>query len=317
MSNPSKKVLFIDTVHPYLQENLTSSGFVCEEDYENSKAIISEKIDQYFGIVLRSRFRIDKDFLDKAVNLKFIARAGSGMENIEVEYAESLGIKCIHAPEGNMQAVAEHALGMLLSLANNLHHSQEEIKQGIWLREENRGFEIFGKTIGIIGFGHTGSAFAKVLTGFDVEILAYDKYSTANFSKFPFVKLSSLNEIYEKADIVSIHLPLNEETKYYVNADFYKNFRKNIIIINTSRGKILNISNLVEALKAEKIKGACLDVLEYETSSFEKIEIPKDLIFLTQQKNVRLSPHIAGWTQESHYKLSYYLFQKIKANFIK
>lgn len=311
-----KKVLFIDTVHPYLKEELTKAGFVCEEDYDNDKTIIADKIHLYFGIVIRSRFKIDKDFLDKARNLKFIARAGSGMENIDVVYAENKGVKCIHAPEGNMQAVAEHALGMLLSLSNNLHHAQEEIKQGIWLREENRGFELSGKTLGIIGFGHTGSAFAKVVSGLGMEILAYDKYSQKNFKLFPFVKSVEMHEIFENADVISIHLPLTAETKFLVDEKFYQYCKKEIIIINTSRGKILKIKDLVEALKSGRVKGACLDVLEYETSSFEKLQIPEDLNFLSQQKNVRLSPHVAGWTKESHYKLSYYLFEKIKSNFL-
>lgn len=305
------KIAFIDTVHSSLQEMLEKDTHSCHFFYKELKEEIENLISEYDGIIIRSRFKIDKAFIDKASNLKFIARAGAGMENIDTDYAESKGIKCFHAPEGNRDAVAEHALGMLLSLFNNLCRADAQVRQGKWLREANRGNELMGKTVGIIGYGNMGSAFAKRLKGFDVNVLAYDKYKS-NYGN-EYVTESSLQEIYDTGDIVSIHLPLTEETHYLVNEDFISKFRKPIYLINTSRGKILNTADLVTAMKSGKVKGACLDVLEYEAVSFENLPdtLPEPFKYLINAETVVLSPHVAGWSFESHEKISLILAEKI------
>lgn len=307
-----QKVLLIDTVHPALNEMLSKKGIVCDLDNTSSKEEILLKIQHYVGIVIRSRFKIDKDFLEKAKHLKFIARAGAGMENIDVPYAESLGIKCIHAPEANRDAVGEHALGMLLMLFNNLKRADSEVRNGIWKREENRGHELKGKTVGIIGYGNMGSAFAQRLKGFDVEVLVFDKYKK-NFGN-EFIKESTLEELFEKAAVLSLHIPLTDETKYMVNTAFFNSFKNPIYLINTARGKVLNTADLVEAIKYKKVLGACLDVLEYESVSFENIDaekLPEPFKYLINSDKVILSPHIAGWTVESHVKISQVLAEKI------
>jgi D-3-phosphoglycerate dehydrogenase len=237
---------------------------------------------------------------------------GAGMENIDVAYAEKNGIACVNSPEGNRDAVAEHALGMLLALFNNLIKANTEVRNGKWLREENRGLELCGKTVGIIGYGNMGAAFAQRLQGFGVKVLAYDKYKT-NFGN-DFVKESSLQEIFEQADILSLHTPLTDETNYLINNAFIKQFKKNIYIINTARGKCLNTADLVANLESGKVLGACLDVLEYEAVSFEGIdakEMPQPMQYLMKSDKVILTPHIAGWTKESNIKLAEFLAQKI------
>ena len=308
------KVLLIDNTHPHLQITLEKNNFVCHHALSLSKSEIEEKISEYDGILIRSRFEIDSQFIDKAINLKFIARAGSGMENIDVSYAKLKKIKCFNAAEGNRQAVAEHAIGMILSLFNKLNISDQEVRKGKWNREKNRGIELFGKTIGIIGFGNNGSAFAKVLEGFGVNILCYDKY--LEYYSYQ----STMEKIYEQADIVSLHIPLTEETKYLVDKDFIEKFEKNIFIINTARGKCVNTKDLVMKIKDKKVLGACLDVLEYEKLSFEQLSEIRDnqeLRFLLESKNVILSPHIAGWTHESSLKISEILTKKILSEFQK
>jgi len=306
------KVLFIDSVHEVLEQRLTTIGFDCVAGYSYSKEEILNTISEFKGVVIRSKFKIDREFIDKATQLKFICRSGSGMENIDVEYATSKNIYCFNSPEGNRDAVGEHAITMLLCLFNNIIRADSEVRKGIWNREKNRGVELMDKTVGIIGYGVMGNAFAKRLSGFGVEVLAYDKYKS-NYGD-EFAKESSLEEIYGKADIVSIHLPLTEETTNYINEGFINRFSKNIYVINTSRGKNLNTKDLVHAMKSGKVLGACLDVLEYETSSFEHIKtenLPKDFIYLSKCDNVVLSPHIAGWTKESHIKLSTFLADKV------
>ncbi|MAO72276.1 MAG: hydroxyacid dehydrogenase [Flavobacteriales bacterium] len=308
------KVLFIDNTHPHLQNTLERNNFVCHNALSLSKSEIEEKISDYEGILIRSRFEIDSQFIDKARNLKFIARAGSGLENIDVSYAKSKKIICFNAAEGNRQAVAEHAIGMILSLFNNLNVSDLEVRKGKWNREKNRGIELSGKTIGIIGFGNNGSAFAEALSGFRVNILAYDKYLES------YKYQSSMEKIYKHADILSLHIPLTEETKYLVNKDFIEKFEKNIFLINTARGKCVNTKDLMIKIKDNKILGACLDVLEYEKLSFEKLSDSGDnqvLRFLLESKNVILSPHIAGWTHESSLKISMILAKKILSEFHK
>lgn len=303
------KILFVDKVHSFLYERLIKNGNKCENAFYQSKKEIEKNISKYDGLVIRSRFKINDSFLKKAVNLKFIARAGSGLENIDVKYAKSKNIHCINAPEGNKQAVAEHALALILSLFNNIIKSNEEIKNSIWLREENRGTELQGKTIGIIGFGNTGSALASLLSSFNLKILAYDKFLKQHKFK------SSLKQIYKDADIISLHIPYNEENKYFINEEFINNCKKPIYLINTSRGLCVNTSDIVSGMKNGKINGICMDVLEYETSCFKNLKLEKiaaeNLQYLNNSKNVILTPHIAGLTRESELKISQVLFQKI------
>lgn len=302
------KVLFIDTVNPLLIQTLESANILCDTAYSKSKEEISTIIHQYDGIIIRSKFEIDKSFIDIAKKLKFIARAGSGTENIDVEYAITKNISCLNAAEGNRQAVAEHALAMILGLINNINQANQEVKKGQWNRESNRGTEISGKKIGIIGFGNNGNAFANLLKGFDVTILAYDKYKTEYGYK------TDMETIYKEADFLSLHVPLTHETKYLVNDDFISKFNKPFYLINTSRGKCVDTKALVESLENKKILGACLDVLEQEKMSFEKLATQnntKDLTYLLKAKNVILTPHIAGWTKESDIKIAEILAQKI------
>lgn len=307
-----KKILCIDSNHDILHETLINAGFQCDLFWNKSKEELITLLPNYEGAVIRSKFKFTKEVLDSANNLKCIGRVGAGMENIDVEYAKNKGITCVSAPEGNRDAVGEHALGMLLMLMNHLKRSDNEVRNGIWKRAENRGHEISGKAIGIVGYGNMGAAFAKRLQGFDCDVLVYDKYKTGFGNEF--IKESSLYKIYEKADIVSIHLPLTEETNYYINDDFISYFKKNIYIINTARGKCLNTADLMKHLKTGKVIGACLDVLEYESTSFENIDtttLPEPMQYLLKSENVILTPHIAGWTHESNYKMSQIIAKKM------
>ncbi len=313
-----KRVLFIDTTHPALPSLLVEAGFFCDHFYGNSIKELFDLLPLYHGVIVRSKFKIDEAFLKKATSLEFIGRVGAGLENIDMEYAQALGINCFNAPEGNRDAVAEHAIGMLLSLNNHLFKIDQQVRNGIWLREENRGTEISGKTVGIIGFGNMGQAFAKRLMGFDCKVLSYDKY------KFGFgndlVEEASMDQIYSEADIVSLHIPLTTETNYLCNESWFGNFKKEIALINTSRGKIVNTKHLVNALKNGKVRGACLDVLEYEKFSFENLEssnLPEDFAYLIGSDQVILSPHVAGWTHESNYKLAKVIVDKIKTHYQK
>jgi D-3-phosphoglycerate dehydrogenase len=306
------KVLFIDTTHPILTEELTRYGFQCDNFENYTREEFIGIIHQYTGIIIRGKIKLDRRFLSAAHKLKFIGRVGAGMENIDVEYAEGRGIACLNAPEGNRDAVGEHTLGMLLMLMNNLKKADNEVRQGIWLRAENRGHEIKGKTVGIIGYGNMGSAFAQRLKGFGAKILAYDKYKSG-FGNTT-VEETDMKTVFDETDILSLHVPLTEETEYMVNEKYLGKFRKNIWLINTSRGKVVKTSALVGSMKTGKVKGACLDVLEYENISFENIrpdKLPDDFQYLIESKNVVLSPHIAGWTHESHYKLAKVIAEKI------
>lgn len=320
------KVLFIDSVHPILEERLLKLGVVCEHDYSSSKSEIEANISDYQGVVIRSRFTLDKTFLDAATNLKFIARSGAGLENIDVEYAKQKGVKVIHSPEGNMDAVGEHTIGTLLMLFNQLKKGDNEVRKGIWDREGNRGLELMGKTVGIIGYGYMGSSLAKKLSGFGCKVLAYDKYKKGFGLEVGSWKSEvgccvqevSLEELKAESDIISIHLPLTEETQYYVDSNFITSVKKPFYLINTARGNHVKIADLVQGLKSGKILGACLDVLEYETKSFETIskdKLPEDFVYLTQSNKVVLSPHVAGWTVESYIKLSSVLADKIEHAF--
>lgn len=314
-----KKIAFLDIVHPILKEKLTHFGFDCIDLTNVDKTEIETTIRDYQGIVIRSRFPMDKDFLSKAIQLEFIARSGAGMENIDINYCENNNIQLFNAPEGNRNAVGEHALGMLLSLFNNLNKGDAEIRKGVWDREGNRGIELDGKTIGLIGYGNNGQAFAQKLSGFNVKVLAYDKYKTNHSNKF--AQQASMTQIFEETDVLSFHIPQNRETKFMVDANYLKQFKKNIYLINLSRGEIVKTASLVEGLKNGNIKGACLDVLEFEKSSFENIfsdleNIPSAFKYILTSKKVILSPHVGGWTLESYYKLSAVLAEKV-INFYK
>jgi len=306
------KVLFIESVHEVLHKRLEAAGYTCDCRYEATREELLAMAHEYAGVVVRSRIKIDKAFIDAAANLRFIARSGSGLENIDVAYAESKGIAVYNSPEGNRDAVGEHALGMLLMLMNNLRQADADVRAGRWPREENRGYEIAGKTVGIIGYGLMGSSFARKLSGFGARVIAHDKYKS-QFSDQWAVPVS-LEELKAEADIVSLHLPLTDETHYYADAQFFVSFAKKIYFINTARGKNTETSALVDALKSGKVRGACLDVIEYEKASLEGLEKDPSLTAmrdLIAMPNVALSPHIAGWTHESYEKLSSVLADKI------
>lgn len=309
------KILHLDTNHELLINQLNSLGFTNHEDYTSSKEVIEAVISEYDGIILRSRFSIDKTFLNAATNLKFIGRVGAGLENIDCEYAISKGIALIAAPEGNRNAVGEHALGMLLSLFNKLNKADHEVRTGQWQREANRGIELDGKTVGLIGYGNMGKAFAKKLRGFDVNVLCYDiknKVGDAN------AKQVTLKEFQEKVEVVSLHTPQTPLTLNMINTNFINQFKNPFWFINTARGKSVVTADLVAALKTGKILGAGLDVLEYEKASFEDMftgTMPDPFQYLINAQNVLLTPHVAGWTIESKEKLAQTIVDKIKLTF--
>ncbi|MFW5792988.1 MAG: NAD(P)-dependent oxidoreductase [Bacteroidota bacterium] len=305
-------VLFLDSVHPELENLLTAYGFDCFYFPDTTRENLVQRVKDFDGLIVRSKMALDKEILAQSTHLKFIGRVGSGMENVDVEFAESLGIRCLNSPEGNRDAVGEHACGMLLALLNNLIKADMQVKKGLWQREENRGYEIKGKTVGIIGYGNMGSAFAQRMKGFEANVIAYDKYKSGFSSNI--VKEVSMDGIFNNADILSLHVPLTNETKYLVNIDYLSNFKKPLWIINTSRGKVVKIADIVSALKNNIIRGAAMDVLEYENSSFSDLDkelLKEDFDFLVKDSRVVLSPHIAGWTHESNIKLARVLADKI------
>lgn len=307
------KILHIDSNHPLMIAQLQEAGFENDTDYLSSKAEIEDKIAAYDGIVIRSRFRIDKGFIDKASRLKFIARVGAGMENIDTAYAQQKGIALISSPEGNRNAVGNHTLALLLALLKKLKKADQEIAQRLWLREENRGYELDSLTVGIIGYGNMGKAFAKKLRGFDCRVLCYDiKEGVGDIC----ATQVSLEVFQKEVDVVSLHTPETPLTLGMVNTTFIEGFAKNFWLINTARGKSVITEDLVSALQKGKILGAGLDVLEYEQSSFEnffKGTLPEAFSYLTHANNVILTPHIAGWTIESKTLLSQVIVDKIKA----
>lgn len=306
------KVLFLDSVHDILEQRLIALGCECLHDYSSPKE--SVKMEGINGLVIRSRFTLDRSFLEKNSSLKFIARSGSGLENIDLNACADLGIHVFNSPEGNRTAVGEHALGMLLMLANNLRRADREVRDYQWRREANRGWEIEGKTIGIIGHGMMGSAFTQRLAGFNCRVLVYDKYK--KIEENDYMKNASMAELNAEADIVSLHVPLNEETRYLVSDTWFQGFQKPIVLINTSRGQVVDLRALHNAFQSGRVKGACLDVLEYEETSFEKINLNQEVFNLLRERDdVVFSPHVAGWTNESYVKLSSYLADKIQATF--
>jgi D-3-phosphoglycerate dehydrogenase len=311
-------VLLIDTLHPSFIETLSQSGVEFIEGYHLTKEEILSQSDVYNGMAIRSRFKLDESFLNALTNTVVIGRAGAGMENIDAVAAAKNNIELVNAPEGNKDAVGEHAIGMLLALNNHLIRVNQEVRNGIWKREENRGVEIQGKTIAVLGFGNMGQAFAKKLQGFEANILVYDPYITINKSDFPYVTQVNLQEVYHQADIISMHVPLTEETNQMVNEMFLNSFQKEITLINTARGKVVNTQALVNAMQSGKVKYAALDVLEYESISFENLDaskLPEAFKYLIKSDRVLLSPHIAGWTLESNIKIATTLAKKMIAVF--
>jgi D-3-phosphoglycerate dehydrogenase len=309
------KILHLDINHPLLIQQLNDLGFINDEDCTSSKEEVEAKISTYQGIIIRSRFTIDKHFLDAATSLKFIGRVGAGLENIDCDYALKKGIELIAAPEGNRNAVGEHTLGMILSLFNKLNKADREVREGKWMREANRGLELDGKTVGLIGYGNMGKAFAKKLHGFDVSVICYDIKPNVGDENCEQV---SLEELQSKADVVSLHTPQTPLTLGMVNTKFINQFKNPFWFLNTARGKSVVTKDLVEALKSGKILGAGLDVLEYEKASFEQLfssELPEAFKYLIQAENILLTPHIAGWTVESKEKLAQTIVDKIKAKF--
>lgn len=304
-------VLFLDTTHSFLPQSLEKEGYEVAF-FSGDIQELKKQIKNAVGLVVRSKFVLNSDILKYAENLKFIARYGAGMENIDVEYAKNNNIICFNSPEGNRDAVGEQAVGMLLMLMNNLKRADFEIRNGIWEREGNRGFELQNKTVGIIGYGNMGSAFAEKISGFRCNVIAYDKYKT-NFGS-EFVKEKSMQELFDECDVLSLHVPLTAETNYLADENFFNSFKKPIWFINTSRGLVCKTKALIEAIKDKKVLGAALDVIEWEDHSFENFfskPLPEDFLWLTKSDKVLLSPHIAGWTHESNLKHSQVLLSKI------
>lgn len=305
-------VYFIDKVHPVLFERLSKAGFLCIDASGFSFEEIVEQNASVNGIVIRAKFQLTAERLARFPNLQFIARSGSGLENIDVSWCKVHSIQLFNSPEGNRNAVAEHALGMLLTLMNKIQRADLQIRKGIWRREENRGEELDGKTVGIIGYGNNGSAFAKKLRGFDVRVLAYDKYKHGFGDAF--VQESTLEAIFNAADVVSLHIPQNKETLGMVNESFIDAFQKPFYLLNLARGKIVNPEALIYGLESNKIKAAGLDVLAYESKDFESIftqNLPAAFSYLLNSDRVLLTPHVGGWTKESYVKLSDVLADKI------
>tara|TARA_B100001059_G_scaffold59086_1_gene54417 strand:+ start:11570 stop:12496 length:927 start_codon:yes stop_codon:yes gene_type:complete len=305
------KIIHVDKNNPLLINNLEKQGHENIIAYKKTKSEILKIIHNYDGLIIRSRFTIDKPFLIKSKKLKFIARVGSGTENIDIDFAKSLKIKIISAPKGNCNAVGEHALGMLLSLINNINIAEKSISNGKWQRKVFKGTELKSKVIGIIGFGNTGKSFAEKLKGFNSEIIYYDIKKITSNDLFKQVELSELTK---RSNIVSLHIPQTKSTIKMINKSFIKKMKKQFWIINTSRGKIIETKDLVWGLKNKKILGAALDVLEYEASSFEKLFIKKnkELDYLINSNKVILTPHIAGLSEESEKKLAKIISNKIK-----
>ena len=303
------KILLLDSNHPLITQQLSAKGFVLEEDFSSSYEEVLKKIEHYDGVIIRSRIPIDTQFLESGKKLKFLARVGAGMENIDSKKAQELGIALINSPEGNRDAVAEHVLGMLLLLMNRLFIASSEVKNGIWKREENRGDELMEKTFGIIGYGNMGKATAQRLSGFGVKVIFYD--ILPNLSD-EFASQVSLQELQQRADVISLHIPLTRETHNMIDENFIAEMKKPFYFINTARGKNVKTKALVEGLKSGKVIGACLDVLEYEKSSFENLEIEnEDLHYLLTSEKAIVTPHIAGWTHQSKIKLAQFIVDKI------
>jgi D-3-phosphoglycerate dehydrogenase / 2-oxoglutarate reductase len=302
------RILIADHLHPAFKIEVEKLGYVCDDLPFISRSEILEVLKDYSGIAVRTRFQVDRELIDAGLNLKFIARAGAGMDNVDYEYAKLKNISCINAPEGNRDAVAEHVVGMLLSLLNNLRKADSEVRNGIWDREANRGWELKGKTVAIIGYGNTGQMLARKLSGFEVQVIAYDKYKTGFTNQY--AEEVSMEQVVKQADILSFHIPLTNETKQLVNEEYLFHFRKPIILLNASRGEIVNTRVILNGIRSGKISAAGLDVLQVE--KFPALGEQEWFTELRDCPNLILSPHVAGWTHESYRKISEVLAQKIK-----
>ena len=310
------KVIHLDTNHPLLWEGLEKLGFQNEADFQSGKEELGHRIHEYDGIIIRSRISLDKAFLERATRLKFIGRVGAGLENIDIEYAQERDIFLAAAPEGNRNAVGEHTLGMILSLFNKLNKAHREVQNGIWDREGNRGEELDGKTVGIVGYGNMGKAFARKLAGFDTEVICYDILGGVGDQ---YARQVGIMEFQQRTDVLSLHVPQTPLTVNMVNTEYINQFHKPFWLLNTARGKCVKTDDLVIALKSGKILGAGLDVLEYEKASFESLfskgELPEAFQYLIKAENVLLSPHVAGWSKESKVKLAQTILDKISSRF--
>lgn len=304
-----KKVLITAEIDNYIQHRFEELGYWVDVKPDIERAELLAIISTYEVLIITTYTKVDKILIDSASNLKIVGRVGSGMENVDIEYCKQKKIACLNSPEGNGNAVGEHCLAMLLNLLNNINKANNELKNNLFLREENRGEELDGKTIGIIGYGHTGQAFAKKLRGFEVAILVYDKYGEACDT---FVRNVTLDELQSNSDIISFHVPYNEETHYYCDAAFLKKCTKHPIIINTSRGAIINTIDVLNGLETKNINGLCIDVFEDEPITKNKIHTAETYQKLFSYNNVIATPHIAGWTHQSRYKLSKILMDKIE-----
>ena len=302
------KILIIDDLHPAFKERAVQLGYEVDDLPKITRAETMAVISQYDGIAVRTKFRIDKELIDAAPGLKFVARAGAGLDNIDEAYALDRNIQLINAPEGNRDALGEHAVGMLLSVLNNYRKADIEIRNGIWDREGSRGWELKGKTVGIIGYGFMGSSFARKLSGFEVKVLAYDKYKTGFSDEY--AQECSMEEIVKHSDVLSLHIPLTSETRQMVNEEYLFHFRKNIFFINTARGEIVNTVAVLNAIKTGKILGAGLDVLEAE--KFPKLSDQPWYNELKASPKVLLTPHVGGWTFDSYRKISEVLADKLE-----
>lgn len=303
-----KKLLIVDDLHPAFKQEAEKLGYIVDDYPELTYQETLKIIDKYTGLAIRTKFNAGKELMDAGINLRFIARAGAGIDNIDELYAVSKGIQCINAPEGNRDAVAEHTAGMLLSLMNNLRKADIEVRNGIWDREGNRGYELKGRTVGIIGYGNTGESLAHKLKGFEVDVIAYDKYK--NGFTDTYAREASMEDIVKQADVLSLHIPLTTETKQLVDSKYLSNFRKPIFLLNTSRGEIVNTQSILNAIKEGRILAAAFDVLEIE--KFPALQQQAWFNELIQSGKVLLSPHIAGWTFESYRKISEVLAEKLK-----
>ncbi len=305
------KIIIIDRVHEFLAQSLKKSGFEVDDRQEIAAANALEILADYEGIIIRSKIKLNKEILSNLPKLKFIARVGAGMESIDVQAAKKMGIELINAPEGNRDSVGEQTIAMILNLFNKICIANTQVKSGIWQREPNRGIELMGKTVGIIGYGNMGGAFARRLAGFGVNVIAFDKYKTDYTDDF--CKEVDLQTIFEQTDVLSLHVPLTEETFQMINNDFIQKFKKKFYIINTARGKVIKTKDLIKNIKTGKILGAALDVLEYEKISFEQLSLEdnKEIEYLKNNKNVLMTPHIAGLTYDSNLKLAKVTAEKI------
>ena len=304
-----EKVYFLDTVHPILEKRLSKAGFLCVNQVEQSLDEIKKTMSDATGIVLRSKHTLNENLLKQSPNLKFIARSGSGLENIDLAYCKKHQIEVYNSPEGNKDAVAQHCLGFLLSLLNNFKQADQDLKKGKWLRERNRGLEIENQYIGIIGYGNNGQAFAKILAALGAKVLVYDKYKSG-FSSDQITECR-LEEIFKRATVISFHIPLTDETAYLADYQFFKSFSAPVLLLNISRGKIVKTRDLIRALDEGVLLGAGLDVLEEEGKSFSLHGNIDRVNELNNRSNVIITPHVAGWTSESYFKLSNILAEKI------